>query len=127
MAKDFKQYYILKASPEAVYAALTNAATLQLWTGEQAIMEPIADTEFSLWEGSISGKNISFEKNKKIVQQWFFGDAEKDSIVTIILHEHRQGCSVELRHSNIPDEAFEEIVEGWNETYFYALEDFYAE
>jgi hypothetical protein len=30
-------------------------------------------------------------------------------------------------HTNIPDEAFEDIGEGWNEFYFGALIDFYEE
>ncbi|MEO6404278.1 MAG: SRPBCC domain-containing protein [Ferruginibacter sp.] len=125
--KDFKNYYILKASPETVFAALTNPATIQLWTGEKAEMSAEPDTEFSLWDGSIAGKNISFEKDKMIAQQWYFGDSEKESIVTIKLHPHKQGCSVELRHVNIPDEAYNDIVAGWNDIYFSALEDFYAD
>ncbi|MEO7264167.1 MAG: SRPBCC domain-containing protein [Ferruginibacter sp.] len=125
--KDYKNYYILKAAPEVVYAALTNSATIQLWTGEKAEMSTEEGSEFSLWEGSIAGKNISFDKDKMIVQQWYFGENDEDSIVTIKLHPHKQGCSVELRHINIPDEAYDEIVEGWDEIYFTALEDFYAD
>jgi activator of HSP90 ATPase len=84
-------------------------------------------SEFSLWEGSISGKNLEFEENKKIVQQWYFGEQHEPSIVTLKLHEHKTGTSVELRHTNIPDEDYQDIVEGWDELYFGALEDFYDE
>jgi uncharacterized protein YndB with AHSA1/START domain len=125
--KDFKNYYIIGASPEEVYIALTNPATLQLWTGEPAIMSTEPGSEFSLWEGSIAGKNISFEPGKKIVQEWYFGDQEEASVVTIILHSHKQGTSAELRHSNIPDEAYTEIIDGWNEVYFDSLIDFYED
>ena len=125
--KDYKQYYILNADPEEVYIALTNPATLQLWTGEPAVMSTEPGSEFSLWEGSIEGKNIAFEPGKKIVQEWYFGEQEESSIVTIILHPHKQGTSAELRHSNIPDEAFDDIVEGWNDVYFNALTDFYQD
>ena len=125
--KDYKQYYILNADPEEVYIALTNPATLQLWTGEPAVMSTEPGSEFSLWEGSIEGKNIAFEPGKKIVQEWYFGEQEESSIVTIILHPYKQGTSAELRHSNIPDEAFDDIVEGWNDVYFNALTDFYQD
>lgn len=101
--------------------------TIQLWTGEDAIMSTEPGSEFSMWEGSISGKNLEFEANRKIVQQWYFGDQETPSIVTIKLHLHKQGTSVELRHTNIPDEDFDDITEGWNENYFGALTDFYAD
>jgi len=125
--KDYKNYYIISSSPEEVFIALTNPATLQLWTGDPATMSTEPDSEFSLWEGSIEGKNISFEPGKKIVQQWYFGEQEEPSIVTILLHPHKQGTSAELRHINIPDEAYEDIVDGWNDVYFASLIDFYED
>lgn len=84
-------------------------------------------SEFSLWDGSIAGKNLEFEEGKKIVQQWYFGDQPEDSIVTIKLHPHAKGTSAELRHINIPDEAYDDIVEGWNTAYFGSVQDFYEE
>jgi len=123
--KDYKKYYILPASPDELYIALTNAATIQLWSGEPAIMNTEPGSEFSLWDDSISGKNIEFIEGKKIVQQWYFGDEEAESIVTIKLHPHEEGTSVELRHTNIPDEAYDDIVDGWNDVYFASLQEFY--
>ena len=82
-------------------------------------------TEFSLWDGAISGKNLEFEENKKIVQQWYFGENEEPSIVTIKLHPHKQGTSAELRHTNIPDGDFEDIVDRWDQYYFGSLMEFY--
>jgi len=125
--KEFSKYYIVSASPEEVYLALTNPITIHLWSGEEAVMSTEPGSEFSLWEGSISGKNLEFEENKKIVQQWYFGDQEEDSIVTIKLHPHKQGTSVELKHTNISDEDYDDIVEGWNGTYFQSLQEFYSE
>jgi uncharacterized protein YndB with AHSA1/START domain len=125
--KDFKKYFIISAPPEDVYLALTNPNTIHLWSGELAEMSTVPNSEFSLWEGSISGKNLEFEENKKIVQQWYFGDQAEDSIVTIKLHPNAQGTSVELKHTNIPDEDFAEITEGWTHTYFGSLQEFYEE
>jgi len=125
--KDFKKYFIINTEPEILYNALTNAATIQLWTGEPAIMEPVEGTEFSLWSDSICGKNISFEPGKKIVQEWYFGEQEEPSIVTIILHKDKSKTSAELRHTNIPDEDYEDIVAGWMENYFGSLMEFYEE
>ena len=124
---DYKKYFLIGASPEDVYKALTNPATIQLWTGEKAIMSEEPGSEFSLWEGSIEGINLEFISGKKIVQQWFFGDQEEPSIVTIILHEHRNGTSAELRHINIPDEDYDNILSGWEENYFGSLIDFYED
>jgi activator of HSP90 ATPase len=125
--KDFKKYYIIPAPPEDVFLALTNPNTIHLWSGEPAEMSTEEGSEFSLWEGSIVGKNLGFIKDKKIVQQWYFGDQPEESIVTIILHTHKQGTSVELKHINIPGPDYQDIVEGWDESYFGALREFYDE
>ncbi len=125
--KDFKKYYYLPVPPEDVYNALTNPVTLQLWTGEAAEMTTEPGSEFSLWEGSICGKNIAFEPGRKIVQQWYFGDQEEESVVTILLHASGTGTSVELSHTNIPDDEYDGFAEGWNNSYFGALKEFYTE
>ncbi len=123
---DFKKYYSLPAPPEEVYMAITNPTTIRLWTGEEAVMSTEPNSEFSLWDGSIVGKNLEFEENKKVVQQWYF-DQTEPSIVTIILHPDKSGTSVELRHTNIPEAEYTEFTEGWTHSYFGALQEFYDE
>lgn len=123
--KDYKKYYIINETPDQVYIALTNPITLELWTGEEAVMSTEPGAEFSLWNGDIVGKNLEFMDGKKIVQEWYFGEQEPASIVTIILHEDKQRTSAELRHTNIPDEDYDDIVNGWNDSYFGALQAFY--
>jgi uncharacterized protein YndB with AHSA1/START domain len=123
--KDLKKYYIIPAAPEEVYMALTNPLTIELWTGDAAEMSTEPGSEFSMWDGSIVGKNLEFEPNKKIVQQWYFEGQSETSIVTIKLHPDKAGTSAELRHTNIPDEDYDDIVDGWNDSYFGALSDFY--
>ena len=126
--KDFKQYFIIPVDPEQLYRTLTNPATVQLWAGADAVMSEEPDSEFALWEESIVGKNLEFEPGKKIVQEWYFGeDAEAPSIVTIKLHEHKQGTSMEVRQTNIPDDVYDEITEGWEQVYIASLLDFYSE
>jgi activator of HSP90 ATPase len=123
--KDFKKYFVITAKPDQVYLALTTEATIQLWSGDKTEMKAEPDTEFSLWDGSIVGKNLEFEPGKKIVQQWYFGEETEPSIVTIKLHPHDQGTSVEVRQTNIPDEEYEDIAEGWTHAYMGALQEFY--
>jgi uncharacterized protein YndB with AHSA1/START domain len=125
--KDYKKYFTIDAAPEDVYKALTNEATIRLWSGEEATMPLEPGSEFSLWDGSIVGKNLEFIPGKKIVQEWYFGEQEVPSVVTIILHASKTGTSAELRHTNIPDDDYENIIEGWNENYFGSLIDFYDE
>jgi activator of HSP90 ATPase len=123
--KEFKKYYRLPATPEEIYTALTNPLTIELWTGEPAEMSTQVGSEFSMWEGNIVGKNLEFEENKKIVQQWYFDGQPEESIVTIKLHPDKTATSVELKHTNIPDNDYQDLVEGWDNNYFGSLADFF--
>jgi len=123
--KDFKKYFIIPATPEDVFAALTNTFTIELWTGYKAIMDDQPGTEFSLWDGDITGRNLEVIKDKKLVQEWYFGDQVEKSLVTIKLFENKKGTQVELIHTNIPDEDYENITEGWINYYFGAIKEFF--
>lgn len=124
---DFKKYFIIEGEPEQVFAALTFKPTIELWTGSPAIFVKEANSEFSLWDGSIVGKNLEFDEGKMIRQQWYFGEEKEPSVVTIKLHLHKKGTSLEINHTNIPDEAYDDIVDGWHTVYIKELTEFYRE
>ncbi|WP_134091011.1 SRPBCC domain-containing protein [Olivibacter sp. XZL3] len=123
--KDFKKYFIIPSSPEEVYLALTVEQAIRLWTGDEVSMPNKPNSEFSLWDGNIVGKNLLFEEGKKIVQQWYFGDQAEPSIVTMKLHPHKKGTSLELSHTNIPETDYDDIIEGWQDVYMASLIDFF--
>ncbi len=130
--KNIKKHYHIKATPEDIYTALTNPLTIEIWTGATAVMDPVAGTEFSFWDGEITGKNIEMEPGKLIVQEWYFEDeegmpSEHKSIVTIKLHNDGHSTDVELLHINIPEEAFDNIVDGWDKFYFKPLKELVEE
>src|SRR5690606_37033924 len=115
------------AAPQDVYKALTTETTIRLCTGDLVQIDPREGGEFPIWDDAIQGRLVTLEPCNRIVQQRYFGDQEKPSLVTIKLHEHKKGTSFELHHSNIPDEAFDDIVEGWNNAYMASLIEFYEE
>lgn len=123
--REIHSYYRIKGAPEEIYAALTNPFSITLWTGAEARMREEPGTGFSLFDGDIEGVNLSFEKNHQIVQEWFFGDQEEKSIVTITLRPDRHFTRIELHHTHIPDEAYEDMVHGWDNYYFGALKEFF--
>ena len=123
--KTFHKFYRIKASPEEVYASLVKPVSIELWSGMPAVMEEKEGTEFSLFDGEISGINLEFIPGEKIVQEWFFGEHEEKSIVTILLRPDKNNTNAELLHTNIPDDAFENMKEGWDEYYFGALREFF--
>ena len=122
--KEFKKYFKLSASPADIYNALTNSTMIEIWTGEPAVMSTDVESEFSLWDGEIVGRNIEFVTDQKIVQSWYFGE-DVESIVTIKLHLDKQGTNVEVHQTNIPDEAYENIAEGWESDYFASLSELF--
>lgn len=122
--KEYKEYFKLNASPADIYNALTNPVMIEIWTGEHAIMNAEPGSEFSLWDGAIVGKNIKFEKDKEIVQHWYFGE-NNESIVTIRLHPYKKGTNLEIHQTNIPDEDYEDIIEGWEEDYIGNLNELF--
>lgn len=123
--KTFKKTFRINAEPSDVYSALTNAYTIELWSGYPAIMCTEPGTEFSLWEGDITGRNIEFIQDKKIVQEWDFGDQEEKSVVTITISPDRDNSVVTVEHTNIPDDDFKDISEGWRDYYIGAINDFF--
>ena len=125
--QNYKKYYTIPATPEEIYLALTNPLSIKLWSGAEAEMSAEPESEFSLFDGEVQGKNLEFEENKKIVQQWYFDVQDEPSIVTIKLHEHPKGASVELLHTNIPNESYDEFVDGWNTSYFGELLEFFED
>lgn len=123
--KTIKQSHFINATPEEVYTALTNPLTIELWSGYPAEMQPVEGSEFTLFEGDISGMNLSLIPNRQVVQEWFFGEGQEKSIVTILLKESEKGTRVELEHTNVPDEEWENMEEGWKSYYWGAIKKYF--
>ena len=122
--KDLKKTIHIKVPREEVYNAITNPLTIELWSGYQAIMENTPDSEFSMFDGDITGRIKTLDPPSLLEQVWDFGPREKDSLVRIELFEETGKTRIELSHSNIPDEAFENIETGWKEYYLGALKSY---
>jgi len=121
--KNIRKTYLIKTSVEDVFTALTNPLTIELWTGSPAVMTPEAGTEFSLWDGEITGTNLEIKKNQLIRQKWYFEGEEGTSVVTLTLNPEGKYTRVELLHTEIPDETFPNIVDGWDRYYFKPLKE----
>ena len=121
----FKKTFKINAEPSDIYAALTNPFTIELWSGYPAIMSTEPESEFSLWEGDITGKNLEFVQDKKVAQEWYFDNQSERSIVTINIVPDGENSQVTVEHTNIPDDDFADISEGWREYYIGAIIGFF--
>ncbi|HPR33879.1 MAG TPA: SRPBCC domain-containing protein [Prolixibacteraceae bacterium] len=123
--REIKRYYRLNASPLDVYNALTQPLMIEIWTGEPVVMPSEEGSEFSMWGGAINGRLVELVPGERIVQIWYFDEIE--STVCFKLHPDKKGTSVELRQNNIPDEAFDNISEGWDNDFFGSLQELFNE
>jgi activator of HSP90 ATPase len=123
--KTFKKTFRINTEPSDIYSAITNPYTIELWSGYPATMSTEPGSEFSLWEGDITGINLEFVQDKKVVQEWYFGDQVDKSIVTITILPDREDSLITVEHTNIPDDEFDDIAEGWREYYIGAIKTFF--
>ncbi len=123
--KTFKKSFRINTEPSDIYAAITNPYTISLWSGYPAIMGTEPGSEFSLWEGDITGINLDFVPGEKLVQEWYFGEQPEKSIVTITIKSDRENSIVTVEHTNIPNESYDDIAEGWREYYMGAIMNFF--
>ncbi|KAG6596245.1 Activator of 90 kDa heat shock protein ATPase-like 1, partial [Cucurbita argyrosperma subsp. sororia] len=84
--------------------------------------------EISIFDGSVTGKNLELEEGKLIVQQWRFGSWPDGihSTVKLTLEEPEPGVTiVKLIHSDVPEEdrygnatVVENTERGWRDLIF---------
>jgi uncharacterized protein YndB with AHSA1/START domain len=122
--KNLRKTIHIKVPRETVFNAITNPLTIELWTGYEARMEAIPGSEFSMFDGDISGRIRTFESPSLLEQVWDFGEQEEESLVRIELFEEPGKTRLELIHTNIPDEFYENIEEGWRNFYLGALKSY---
>ena len=122
--KTIRKTIHIKATREEIFTAITNPLTIELWTGYAAVMEAVPGTPFSMFDGDITGTMMAIEPPSMIEQQWDFGEQPAASVVRIKLHEEGNKTRIELDHSNVPDEAFDNINTGWKEYFFGALKSY---
>lgn len=89
-------------------------------TGAKAEAHKKVGAEFSAWDGYIEGVTIELIPNQLIVQLWRtseFTDEDQSSRLEIALTDVKEGCLLELNHSNIPA-SHTGYESGWQKHYF---------
>lgn len=117
-----EQRYLIRATPDKIWRALTNPKVIEKWGGGPAKMSDKVGFEFSLWGGDIYGKNVevinSSKSEKKLVQEWYGGEWEFPSLVTFILNYDGEKTEVILVHKDLPKDEITDFAEGWRDFYF---------
>ena len=127
MPVQFEISIILPATPREVYSAWMSSNKHGLMTGGKVSIKPLTGTDFSAWDGYITGVNLELVPFKKIVQLWRTTDFEAtdpDSRLEIHLEENGNGCELRLIHSDIPDHQ-PDYEQGWKEHYFEPMKAYF--
>lgn len=115
--KSFNLKYLINAPKGKVWEALVDPKIIKEWGGGPVKMKGEEGFDFSLWGGDIWGKNTKVVKNKLLVQDWFGGRWAAPSKVTFELKEKGSKTLLALTHSDLPEEGWEDFVDGWNNFY----------
>jgi activator of HSP90 ATPase len=112
-----------------VYAAWLSGKTHGAMTGEKAEGSARVGGAFTAWDGYISGKNLELVPGSRIVQSWRtteFAKTDPDSRLEILLKPSSKGCTVTLKHSNLPPGQAKNYRQGWKDFYFIPMQKYFS-
>lgn len=119
----------LPALPEKVYLAWLSTDGHSAMTGSPAKVEPGVGGTFTAWDGYITGKTLELKPFSRIVQSWRtseFPEESPDSRLELLLKASGKGTKLTLIHSEIPDGQSDSYEEGWEDSYFKPMRDYFG-
>lgn len=115
---DIRKTYVIDATREAVWTALTDPKAIERWSGGPADMSAESGSTFSLWDGSIFGTVIEVVPGRSMLQEWYGGNWDAPSLARFTLSDDTGGGTrLELENTGVPDEDAPDIDAGWDEYY----------
>jgi activator of HSP90 ATPase len=129
MSKTIRQTATFKASPHDVYEALMDSRKHAKFTGAPAKISRKVGGEFTAYGGSLSGQTLELAPDKKIVQAWRADDwpAGHFSRATFSLKKVKGGAELSFYQSNVPDEHYAGIKQGWIDFYWTPMKKMLAQ
>jgi activator of HSP90 ATPase len=112
-----------------LYNAWLNSEEHAEMTGGDAECSDVVGGLFSVWDGYITGKNLSLVVDSEIVQTWRsteFKDSDADSKLTVRFKNNLDGCELTLIHENIPDDQ-PDYEKGWEDHYLVPMREYFRD
>lgn len=116
--KTLKQNHEFTCTPADLFDALTQPEAVIAWSGGPAEAGNQEGDAFSIWGGSVYGKNLRVDPNSRLVQEWVINNWNPPSKVTFDLIPHDGGTTLKLTQINIPDGEYADIEQGWIDNYY---------
>jgi len=128
--KTIKQTELFPAEPVKVYEALVDPKKHTEFTGSKATGDPKVGGKFTAWDGYISGKHLTLEKGKRIVQEWRtteWPEGYEPSTLEFTFKKVKNGTELAMIHSNVPAEQAASYRQGWIDSYWKPLKKYFKE
>ena len=126
---DIQVYVDLLSPPTVVYRGWLDSYIHGAISEAMAAIDPVVHGEYRLWSGTVQGRFLKLEPNKKIVKTWRTAEFSLDmesSVVTLLFQEHKKGTRLVVQHENIPVLFLEQFRFGWEDYYFPRLKRFFV-
>ena len=95
------------------------------FTGSQVQISRKVGGKFSVYGGDIEGVNLELVPDQKIVQSWRYSDWLQDhySTATFSLKKVEQGTRLTFTQTEVPDEHYKDIAQGWRDYYWAPMKE----
>jgi len=129
MSKAIKQTVTIKATPHAIYEALMDEKKHAVFTGGEAKISRKTNGKFTIYGGDIEGKNLELVPDRKIVQSWRYSDWTEGhySKATFSLEPTEKGTRLTFTQTDVPDDKYEDIKQGWKDYYWGPMKEMLKE
>jgi uncharacterized protein YndB with AHSA1/START domain len=117
-AREVRLEIYIEASPETVFALLTDATAMKKWQAEIVDADPVPGGVFRLAEPGgtqIEGHYVRVVPYSEVVYTWggVAGVAPGQSTVEFLLEPCGNGTLLRLRHYNLPASSFDAADQEW--------------
>src|SRR5579864_3868842 len=129
--KDITQEIILNCSPQNAYDAWLDSDSHGKIIGAQAKIDPKIGGKFDLWDGEMTGKNVTLVKNNlRIVQTWRDNGSDwpknyYSTITLTFLPDENKKTKLILTQTGIPQEHVKDIENGWKNFYWKPMKEYF--
>ncbi len=125
-----RQKVVVKAPPEAVYEAYVDLEKHTAFTGSPARGTSRVGGSFTAWDGYISGRFTALEPGKKVVHEWVTTEWPEGcgpSRVELTFKRLSSGrTELAMTHSGVPAEQMADYAQGWEESYWEPLREYFS-
>lgn len=127
---NFNTTYVVYATPEAVFEALTDPGIIGAWGGGISVIEEKTGGHFELFDGWVKGEVTHFTPAKELGYTWKPTEWDKRtpaSNVHMKFTVHPAGTEVVLMHTGFPSqEEADKHGNGWIDYVFDPLNDYFV-